>query len=107
MYFHRVLSLNQHSIYIIFSWIPIFLDKNDVKIVEISKVYVNRGPGSFAGIRNSLAVVKAIYVAKQIDYYCFSYLDFDQSKQIKYEDVPHLCDKFNIKKNLINPTYIS
>ena len=84
-----------------------FLDKNDVKIVEISKVYVNRGPGSFAGIRNSLAVVKAIYVAKQIDYYCFSFDDFDKSCNNKYEDIPDLCNKLKVKKNLINPIYIS
>ena len=84
-----------------------FLDKNDVKIVEISKVYVNRGPGSFAGIRNSLAVVKAIYVAKQIDYYCFSFDDFDKSYNNKYEDIPNLCNKLKVKKNLINPIYIS
>ena len=25
----------------------------------------------------------------------------------KYENIPNLCDKFNIKKNLINPIYIS
>jgi tRNA A37 threonylcarbamoyladenosine modification protein TsaB len=84
-----------------------FLDKNDIKIVEISKVYVNRGPGSFAGIRNSLAVVKAIYVAKQIDYYCFSFDDFDKSYNNKYEDIPSLCNKLKVKKNLINPIYIS
>ena len=84
-----------------------FLDKNDVRIVEISKVYVNRGPGSFAGIRNSLAVVKAIYVAKQIDYYCFSFDDFDKSYNNKYEDIPSLCNKLKVKKNLINPIYIS
>ena len=84
-----------------------FLDKNDVKIVEISKVYVNRGPGSFAGIRNSLAVVKAIYVAKQIDYYCFSFDDFDKSYNNKYENIPSLCNKLKVKKNLINPIYIS
>ena len=84
-----------------------FIDKNDVKIVEISKIYVNRGPGSFAGIRNSLAVVKAIYVAKKIDYYCFSFSDFNNIQKIKYEDVPNLCDKFKIKKNLIKPLYLS
>ena len=84
-----------------------FLDKNDVKIAEISKVYVNRGPGSFAGIRNSLAVVKAIYVAKQIDYYCFSFDDFDKSCNNKYEDIPDLCNKLKVKKNLINPIYLS
>ena len=84
-----------------------FLDKNDIKIVEISKVYVNRGPGSFAGIRNSLAVVKAIYVAKQIDYYCFSFDDFDKSYNNKYENIPSLCNKLKVKKNLINPIYMS
>ena len=84
-----------------------FLDKNDVKIVEISKVYVNRGPGSFAGIRNSLAVVKAIHVARRIDYYCFSFSDFDKLDANKYENIPNLCDKLRIKKNLIKPIYIS
>ena len=84
-----------------------FLENNDLRINEISKLYVNRGPGSFAGIRNSLAVVKAIYVAKKVDYYCFSFDDFDKSNNNKYENIPNLCDKLKIKKNLINPIYIS
>ena len=84
-----------------------FLKGHDLRIDEIVKLYVNRGPGSFAGVRNSLAVVKAIYVAKKIDYYCFSFDDFDQSNNNKYENIPNLCDKIKIKKNLINPIYIS
>ena len=28
-------------------------------------------------------------------------------KEIKYEDVPNFCDKFRIKKNLINVLYLS
>ena len=84
-----------------------FIEDYDLKINKISKLYVNRGPGSFAGIRNSLAVVKAIYVAKKIDYYCFSFNDFDKSIKNKYEMVPNLCDKLKIKKNLIKPIYIS
>ena len=84
-----------------------FLENNDLKISEISKLYVNRGPGSFAGIRNSLALVKAIYVAKKIDYYCFSFDDFDKTNNNKYENIPNLCDKLKTKKNLINPIYIS
>ena len=84
-----------------------FLENYNLKINQISKLYVNRGPGSFAGIRNSLAVVKAIYVAKKIDYYCFSFNDFDKSNRNRYEMVPNLCDKLKIKKNLIKPIYIS
>jgi len=84
-----------------------FLIDHGVKINEISKIYVNHGPGSFAGIRNSLAVVKAINVAKKIDYCCFSFNDFDKLDDNKYENIPNLCDKLKLKKNLINPIYIS
>ena len=84
-----------------------FLKKNKSSLNEIKAIYVNRGPGSFAGIRNSLSTIKGLYLTKKIDYYCFSFLDFDESNEIKYQDVPFLCDKFKIKKNLINPIYLS
>ncbi len=54
-----------------------FLESKNLKLNEISQIYVNRGPGSFAGIRNSLAVVKAIHMLNNIDYFCFSLGDFD------------------------------
>ena len=69
-----------------------FLNLNNLKIDDFSKLYVNRGPGSFAGIRNSLAIVKAINIAKKIDYYCFSFEDFDKGINNKYENIPNLCD---------------
>ena len=84
-----------------------FFNKNKTSINKIDKIYVNRGPGSFAGIRNSLSIVKGLFLTKKIDYYCFSFLDFDKSTNVKYEDVPILCDKFKIKKNLIKPLYLS
>ena len=84
-----------------------FLDSKKLKIRDLMEIYINRGPGSFAGIRNSLSVVKAINLALKIDYYCYSSQDFDNDTNFKYENIPNLCDKFNIKKNLINPIYIS
>ena len=84
-----------------------FLNLNNLKIENISRLYVNRGPGSFAGIRNSFAVVKAINLAKKIDYYCYSFQDFDKENVEKYENIPYLCDKYKIKKNLIKPVYLS
>ena len=80
---------------------------NKFELKDINKIYINRGPGSFAGIRNSISVVKALKLAKNIDYYCYSLEDFKGEKDVKYENVPYLCDKFKIKKNLINPIYIS
>ena len=84
-----------------------FLNSKKIKINDISSIYVNRGPGSFAGVRNSLSVIKALHLAMKIDYYCFSFSDFKDINEIKYENIPILCDKFKIKKNLINPIYIS
>ena len=74
---------------------------------KISKIYVNRGPGSFAGIRNALSVVKAIHLVNKIDYYSFSLSDFNGENDVKYENIPNLCEKFKVKKNLINPIYLS
>ena len=84
-----------------------FLNTQSLKISNINKIYINRGPGSFAGIRNSLAIVKAFNVAKKIDFYCYSLKDFKGAEDINYENIPNLCDKFKIKKNLINPIYLS
>ena len=84
-----------------------FLDSKNLKIYDVSQIYINRGPGSFAGIRNSLSTIKAIHLAIKIDYYCYSFQDFKGYEKINYENIPNLCDKFGIKKNLINPIYIS
>ena len=84
-----------------------FLSSHKLNLNDIERIYLNRGPGSFAGIRNSLSIVKALNLTKNIDYYCYSSEDFKGVKDIKYENIPDLCDKFNIKKNLINPIYLS
>ena len=84
-----------------------FLKNNKSSLDGISTIYVNRGPGSFAGIRNSLSTIKALFLTKKIDYYCFSFEDFKESETIKHVDVPQLCKKYKIKKNLINPIYLS
>ena len=84
-----------------------FLLSKNLKISDISAIYVNKGPGSFAGIRNSMAVVKAFNLAKNIDYFCYNLDDFKHEQDLSYENVPNLCKKYKIKKNLINPIYIS
>ena len=101
------------------------LDKNKVLIKNLNRIYVNRGPGSFAGIRNSLSIAKGIHVAKNVDYFCFSFLDFiklrnsnkkqlvkdlsllPQYHDLEYEEFPQLCVKYTIKKDLIKPLYLS
>ena len=84
-----------------------FLENNKSSLSDIDVIYVNRGPGSFAGIRSSLSTIKALFLTKKIDYYCFSYEDFKELESTKSADIPQLCKKYKIKKNLINPIYLS
>jgi len=82
-----------------------FLSAYKFNLKDINRIYLNKGPGSFAGIRNSLSIVKAFNLTNNIDYYCYSIEDFKGEKDIKYENIPDLCEKFKIEKNLINPIY--
>ena len=84
-----------------------FLLSKNLKISDIKAIYINNGRGSFAGIRNSISVVKAFNIAKNIDYYCYNLHDFKDDKDLSYENIPELCKKYKVKKNLINPIYLS
>ena len=101
---HENTKINYEKLTII---INDFLNSQKLKLIDIKGIYINLGSGSFAGIRNLISVVKAFNVAKKIDYYCYSLEDFKGEKDVKYENIPDLCDKFKIKKNLINPVYLS
>ena len=101
---HENTKINYEKLTII---INDFLSSKNIKIDDINAIYINNGSGSFAGIRNSMSVVKAFNVAKNIDYYCYNLDDFKDEKDLSYENIPNLCKKYKIKKNLINPIYIS
>ena len=83
-----------------------FLNSKNLKIKDISSFYLNIGPGSFAGIRSSISIIKAIRLVMKIDYYCYSFRYFKDVKEIKYENIPKLCEKLKVEKNLINPIYL-
>ena len=46
-------------------------------------------------------------MVKKVDYYCYSLKDFMSEIDFKHENIPNLCEKLKIKKNLINPYYMS
>ena len=84
-----------------------FLSSKNLKIGGINVIYINNGTRSFAGSRNLMSVIKAFNVAKNIDYYCYNLDNFKDEKDFNYENIPNLCKKYKIKKNLINPVYLS
>ena len=101
---HENTKINYEKLTII---INDFLSSKNLKIGDINAIYINNGVRSFAGTRNLMSVVKAFNVAKNIDYYCYNLDDFKDENDLNYENIPNLCKKYKIKKNLINPAYIS
>ena len=101
---HENTKINYEKLTII---INDFLSSKNIKINDINAIFINQGLRSFAGIRNLMSVVKAFNVAKNIDYYCYNLNDFKDEKDLSHENIPNLCKKYKIKKNLINPVYLS
>ena len=67
-----------------------FLRSQNVKLDENFSVIVNQGPGSFSGIRISLAVAKGLEIAKKVKIFSYNsenLLKFDQ------KNVEQLLDK--------------
>tara|TARA_B100000700_G_C14615885_1_gene655832 strand:+ start:32 stop:457 length:426 start_codon:yes stop_codon:yes gene_type:complete len=81
-----------------------FLKENDIKITNINNIFVNQGPGSFSGIRCSIAVAKGLCFANKLDLYGFNN---DQVKNKNYTQILDLFKKGLLIKNLIKPLYLS
>ena len=80
-----------------------FLKENDIKITNINNIFVNQGPGSFSGIRCSIAVAKGLCFANKLDLYGFNN---DQVKNKNYTQILDLFKKGLLIKNLIKPLYL-
>ena len=81
-----------------------FLKKIKIKISDISKIFVNSGPGKFTSLRISLSIAKALSLANYINLIGF------QSSDIINKDYKYLIklDKKKLKnKGLIKPIYSS
>ena len=81
-----------------------FLNAHNAKLDERFSVIVNQGPGSFSGIRVSLAVAKGLEISKKVKIFGYKNQDlkiFDQ------KNVENLIKNNLIEKNLIKPIYLS
>ncbi len=65
-----------------------FVEENDLKLDNISQIFVNQGPGNFSGLRSSLATAKGISLSKKL-------------KLCGYNTFLWSCSKFFNKKDTI------
>ena len=79
-----------------------FLKYNQVKISEITNIFVNTGPGNFSGIRASLSASKALSISQKINLYGFS---STQINNRNYDKLLDLLRKEALIKDLIKLNY--
>ena len=81
-----------------------FLKKHNVQLDTNFSVIINQGPGSFSGIRISLAVAKGLEISKKIKLYGYKANDLQTFDQ---ENIEKMLNKKLIEKKLIKPVYLS
>ena len=81
-----------------------FTKECNVNIDKNFSVIVNQGPGSFSGIRVSIAVAKGLEISKKVK--IFGYISTDL-KVFDKENVEKLVNRNLIEKKLIKPIYLS
>jgi len=81
-----------------------FIDGHNVKLDETFSVIVNLGPGSFSGIRISLAVAKGLEISKKVNLY--GYID-NNLRVFDQKNIEKLIINNLVEKKLIKPIYLS
>ena len=81
-----------------------FFKENNINLSKLNNVFINQGPGKFSGIRNSIAVAKALAFTNKLNLYGFNSHDI---KGTNYMDIVDLYKKGALIKNLIKPNYSS
>ena len=72
-----------------------FLNQNNINLTKISHLFVNQGPGSFSGIRTSIAVAKGLSITNKLNLYGFSSNDLNN---MDYMSVVSLYEKGRLTK---------
>ena len=79
-------------------------NKHKVKIDQNFSILINNGPGSFSGIRISLAVAKGLEISKKVQLYGYNNEDLREFNQ---ENINKLLKSKLSEKKLIKPIYLS
>ena len=64
--FSKVLQSDKFINDLLMKHILDFVEENDLKLDNISQIFVNQGPGNFSGLRSSLATAKGIRLSQKL-----------------------------------------
>ena len=74
-----------------------FFGENSLKIDDISKIFVNQGPGNFSGLRGSLAIAKGVSLSKNLNLFGYNTFIWSCAKFFNKNDFIYSLLKFRQK----------
>ena len=80
------------------------LKRGKAELDQNFTVIVNQGPGSFSGVRISIAVAKGLEISKNVKLFGYKNTDL---KVFDQENILKLIDKKLVEKKLIKAIYLS
>jgi len=70
--FSKVLQNDKSNNDLLMKQILDFFMENNLKLEDISQIFVNQGPGNFSGLRGSLAIAKGVSIAKNLNLFGYN-----------------------------------
>ena len=70
--FSKVLQSHKANNDLLMKQILDFFAEHNLEINDISKIFVNQGPGNFSGLRGSLSVAKGISLSKNLELFGYN-----------------------------------
>ena len=70
--FSKVLQSDKFNNDLLMKQILNFFEENNMRLDDISYIFVNQGPGNFSGLRGSLAIAKGISLSKNINLFGYN-----------------------------------
>ena len=95
--FNKILQSDKFKNDLLMLQIEDFFKENKLNIAEISKIFVNQGPGNFSGLRGSLAIAKGISISKNINLFGYNTFLWSCAKFFKKESSIYCFIKFREK----------
>jgi tRNA threonylcarbamoyl adenosine modification protein YeaZ len=111
--FSKILQSDKSNNDLLMKKILDFFKENNLKFGDISKIYVNQGPGNFSGLRGSLAIAKGVSLSKNLNLFGYNTFIWSCAKFFNKKDFIFSLIKFRKKyfikkfhKNLLDASKI-
>ena len=95
--FSKVLQNDKSNNDLLMKQILDFFMENNLKLDDISQIFVNQGPGNFSGLRGSLATAKGISLSKNLNLFGYNTFIWSCAKFFSKKDSIYSFIKFREK----------